>query len=119
MRGYVSRPDATLSPTQWPDDFGATVGRQGVLTVVKDLGLQDLYESVVPLQSGRLDGDLVYYFMQSEQTPTLVEVGVKLNENDELIAAGGLLLQLLPDAAPTTLRTLAERLADLPMWPKR
>lgn len=114
VRGYVSRPEATLSPTQWPDDFGATLGRQGVLTVVKDLGLQDLYESVVPLQSGRLDSNLVYYFMQSEQTPTLVEVGAKLNENDELIAAGGLLLQLLPDAAPTTLRTLAGRLEEMP-----
>ena len=114
VRGYVSRPDATLPVLEWPGDFGAALGRQGMLTVVKDLGLQDLYESVVPLQSGRLDSDLVYYFMQSEQTPTLVEIGVKLNENDELEAAGGLLLQLLPDAEPTTLRTLAGRLAEAP-----
>jgi molecular chaperone Hsp33 len=114
VRGYVSRAEATLPATEWPGDFGAALGRQGILTVVKDLGLQELYESVVPLQSGRLDSDLVYYFIQSEQTPTLVEIGVKLNENDELEVAGGLLLQLLPDAAPTTLRTLAERLEDAP-----
>lgn len=114
VRGYVSRPEATLPVMEWPGDFGVAFGRQGTLTVVKDLGLQELYESVVPLQSGRLDSDLVYYFMQSEQTPTLVQINIKLSENDELEAAGGLLLQLLPDAEPTTLRTLADRLAKAP-----
>lgn len=114
VRGYVSRPEATLPVMEWPGDFGVAFGRQGTLTVVKDLGLQELYESVVPLQSGRLDSDLVYYFMQSEQTPTLVQINIKLNENDELEAAGGLLLQLLPDAEPTTLRTLADRLVKAP-----
>lgn len=112
VRGYVSRPEATLPVMAWPGDFGVAFGRQGTLTVVKDLGLQELYESVVPLQSGRLDSDLVYYFMQSEQTPTLVQINIRLNENDELEAAGGLLLQLLPDAEPITLRRLADRLLD-------
>lgn len=116
VRGYVSRPDAALPILEWPGDFSVAFGRQGTITVVKDLGLQELYESVVPLQSGRLDGDLVYYFIQSEQTPTLVEIGIKLNENDELEAAGGLLLQLLPDADPATLRALASRLAEMPAF---
>ena len=114
VRGYVSRPDAALPILEWPGNFGVAFGRQGTMMVVKDLGLQELYESVVPLQSGRLDSDLVYYFMQSEQTPTLVQINIKLNENDELEVAGGLLLQLLPDAEPTTLRTLADRLAAAP-----
>jgi len=114
VRGYVSHPAATL-PAPWSAaDIGMALGRRGLLTVVKDIGLQELYEGVVPLQSGQLDSDLVYYFMQSEQTPTLVEIGTKLNEQDELQAAGGLLLQLLPDADPATLRALAERLDDLP-----
>lgn len=114
VRGYVEKTDATLPPTVRMDDFGAAVGRHGLLTVVKDLRLKDLYEGIVPLQSGQLDSDLIYYFMQSEQSPTVVEIGVKLNEQGELQAAGGLLLQLLPDAEPTALRTLAERLDDLP-----
>lgn len=114
VRGYVSQPEADLPVLEWPGDFGVAFGRQGTLTVVKDLGLQELNESVIPLQSGRLDGDLVYYFIQSEQTPTLVAIEIQLNENDELEAAGGLLLQLLPDADPTTLRSLASRLAQAP-----
>lgn len=114
VRGYISAPTATL-PAPWSaGDVGMALGRRGLLTVVKDVGLKELYEGVVPLQSGQLDSDLVYYFIQSEQAPTLVEIGAKLNEQDELQASGGLLLQLLPDAEATTLRALAERLDDLP-----
>lgn len=114
LRGYVSRPMATLPAPLQPDDVRAALGHNGLLTVVKDIGLQELYEGVVPLQSGQLDSDLVYYFMQSEQAPTLVEIGVKLTPNHELQSAGGILLQLLPDAVPFALRDLAERLDDLP-----
>ncbi|MBX3015832.1 MAG: Hsp33 family molecular chaperone HslO [Caldilineaceae bacterium] len=114
VRGYVANPAATLPPTTSPTDFGAAVGQHGLLTVVRDVGLKELAESIVPRQGGQLDSDLIYYFMQSEQSPTLVEIGVQMKDNGELHAAGGLLLQLLPDAEPTTLRNLAERLDDLP-----
>ncbi len=59
----------------------AALGRHGTLTIVKDLGLPDLAQSVVPVQSGGIDGDLVYYLIASEQVPSLVEIGVKLDEN--------------------------------------
>ncbi len=68
----------------------------------------------MPLQTGQLDTDLIYYLMQSEQVPSLVEIGVKLTGTGELAVAGGLLLQLLPQADSTTLRNLAERLEDMP-----
>lgn len=114
VRGYVSKPAITLPPPLQATDVGFALGRHGLLTVVKDLRLKDLYEGVVSLQGGQLDSDLVYYFMQSEQTPTLVEIDVKLSDKHELQAAGGLLLQLLPNADPTVLRSLAERIDDLP-----
>jgi molecular chaperone Hsp33 len=113
VRGYVAHPEIVLPPNVSPLDTAATLGSIGLLTVVRDLQLKELYESVVPLQTGQLDSDLVYYLTQSEQSPTLVEIGVKLSPNNELLATGGLLLETLPGQEVTPLRDLAERLDDL------
>ncbi len=113
VRGYVEEPALDLSAAIDPLDTAQTIGHVGLLTVVKDVGLRDLYEGVVPIQTGRLDSDLVYYLTHSEQVPSLVEIGVKLGENGELQAAGGLLLAALPGQDLNGLRVLAERLDDL------
>lgn len=114
VRGYVVVPDLHLEPGLDAEDLANSVGLQGLLTVVKDLRLKDLYESVVPLHSGEIDTNLIYYLTQSEQSPSFVEIGVKVAEGEQIAAAGGLLLQLLPQADPTTLTDLVERLQDLP-----
>lgn len=112
LRGYFTlRAESAFAA---PDDIAAIVGQQGRLTVVKDLQLKDLYESVVPLQTGRLDADLTYYLMMSEQVPSFVEIGVQLDAQGDVRAAGGVLLQLLPDGDLTALARMAERLDDLP-----
>ncbi len=117
VRGYVSRPEATLDvplPAN-NNNVGLALGHRGLLTVVRDEGMKEqLYQGIVPLQTGQLDSDLVYYFMQSEQVPTLIEIGTKLSPTGELQTAGGLLLQLLPGAELATLRALAEKLDDMP-----
>ncbi len=115
VRGYVSQPEATLDMSLHDNDVGLALGHRGLLTVVRDEGMKEqLYQGIVPLQTGQLDSDLVYYFMQSEQVPTLIEIGTKLSATGELQAAGGLLLQLLPDAELATLRALAEGVDDMP-----
>lgn len=114
IRGYVAVPDVALPP---PFDGAAVVqalGRQGVLTVVKDLQLKHLYEGVVPLQGGELDQELAHYFAQSEQIPSLVEIGVRVDEAGEVVAAGGLLIQPMPEQDPGVLEAVANRLDDLP-----
>jgi molecular chaperone Hsp33 len=113
VRGYVAIPDAQVPPHVDPTDLASTLGQVGLLTVVKDLRLKELYEGVVPLQTGQLDADLVYYLNHSEQTPSLVDIGVKLTTAGEIAVAGGLLLQTLPGTEMMALRTLAERLEKL------
>ncbi len=81
--------------------------------MVKDLGLKGLYEGVIPLQTGLLDSDLVYYLTHSEQVPSLVEIGVKVAADGTLVAAGGLLLETMPGHEVTALRTIAEHLDDM------
>jgi len=114
LRGYVAHPAVVLAPPIGANDVAALIGHQGRLTVVKDLRVKELYEGVVPLQTGRPDTDLTYYLMMSEQVPSVVEIGAPVDEHGVLRAAGGLLLQLLPDGDLARLRQMAERLDDLP-----
>lgn len=114
IRGYIAQPAIEAPLPVGPNDVAAIVGHLGRLTVVKDLRMKDLYESVVPLQTGRLDTDLTYYLIKSEQVPSLVEIGAIVDERGELRAAGGILLQLLPDGDLALLSEMAERLDDLP-----
>ncbi|MCB0115055.1 MAG: Hsp33 family molecular chaperone HslO [Caldilineaceae bacterium] len=114
VRGYVNVPNVPAASAIRPEIVAETIGRGGKLTVVKDLKLKSLYESTVPLQTGFLDADLTYYLNQSEQTPSVVEIGVKVDANGHVEAAGGLLLQTLPGEETSTLERLSERLDDLP-----
>lgn len=114
VRGYVSAPDFASPQAVTPESMAAAIGHNGLLTVTKDVGLKDLYQGVVSLQSGRLDEELTHYLVRSEQIPSAVEIGVAVDENDWLTHAGGLLLQALPGADEKRLRVLLERLDDLP-----
>lgn len=114
LRGYVAQPAITLAPPINANEVAVVIGQHGRLTVVKDLKVKDLYESVVPLQTGRPDTDLTYYLMMSEQTPSVVEIGAPIDAQGILRAAGGLLLQLLPGGDLAMLQRMAEQLDDLP-----
>ena len=61
--------------------MGDALGRTGVLTVVKDLRLRDLYRSAIAIEYGELDKELESYLNQSEQVPSLVEIGVVMNDD--------------------------------------
>jgi molecular chaperone Hsp33 len=114
VRGYVAEPDVQWPLPIGPDAVADALGHLGVLTVVKDLRLKDLFTGVVPLESGALDKELAHYLNRSEQVPSLVEMGIHLDGLGRLAAAGGMLFQLLPNAERRALADLAERLEDLP-----
>lgn len=114
VRGYVAVPDAPTPSSLGRAEIAAALGRQGLLTVVKDLGVKDLYQGTVALESGELDRELEHYLHRSEQIRSFVEIGVVTGEDGELLAAGGLLFQLLPGHDPNSLRDLVSNLEDLP-----
>lgn len=101
---------------------GAAVGKDGYLQVIKDLKLKDTFTGKVQLQSGEIGDDFAYYFMVSEQTPSVVSVGVLVDTDNLCKAAGGLIIQLLPEATENeiqqveqllkTLRPISELLAE-------
>lgn len=96
VKGYVAEPRAEvpLKP-EGKLDVGRAVGR-GTLYVTKDLGLKEPYNGSVPLVSGEIAEDLAYYYTASEQKPSAVGLGVLVEPDGRVRAAGGYLLQLLP-----------------------
>lgn len=114
VRATLKEPVANLPPRDGRFDVAGAVGRAGFLHVVKDLGLKEPYRGMVQLATSEIGEDLATYFATSEQTPSTVALGVELDRQAGVAAAGGFLLQLLPGGDPALVEQLEDRLAHLP-----
>ena len=99
VRGYVQNPVIDLLE-KYPGklDVGAAVGRDGMLTVIRDLHMKEPYIGSVELVTDEIGDDIAAYFAHSEQTPTACGLGVLVNPDQSVKCAGGYLVQLLPGA---------------------
>ncbi len=107
VRGYVVNPQVPLVE-KYPGklDVGATVGKDGTLTVIRDLQMKEPYIGSVQLISGEIGDDVTAYFAESEQTPTACALGVLVDRDQSVKVAGGYLVQLLPGAPEETIDAL-------------
>ncbi|WP_040345420.1 Hsp33 family molecular chaperone HslO [Neobacillus bataviensis] len=114
VRGYVTNPEVDFESTENGKlDVRRAVGTDGMLAVVKDIGLRDFFTGQVPLVSGELGEDFTYYFATSEQVPSSVGVGVLVNPDDTILAAGGFIFQLMPGTPEPVIEKLEERLKTI------
>ena len=115
VRGFVGEPHVHY---QYNDTgklaVGIAVGKDGYLDVIKDFGMKDNWSGKVALQSGEIGEDFAYYFAVSEQTPSAVSLGVLVNPDHQVQAAGGLLIQMMPDATEEDIVKTEALLKTLP-----
>ena len=105
VKGYVDNPAVDLPRTGPKLPVGAAVGKAGRLSVIKDLRLREPYVGQVNLVSGEIAEDFAMYFTASEQTPSLVSLGVLVSD-EKVEAAGGLIVQLMPGASEAAIRSI-------------
>jgi molecular chaperone Hsp33 len=115
VRGYVNNPLVYLPLNEMGKlDVAGAVGRTGYLNVIKDMGLKEPYIGYVDLVSGEIAEDITYYFAYSEQTPSVVALGVLTNSTDIISASGGFIIQLMPGVDEGAIDMIEGKLASLP-----
>ena len=114
-RGYIMNPHVELPlNAKGKLDVGGAVGTDGYLSVIKDLGYKDPVVGQVPIVSGEIAEDITSYYAVSEQVPTVCALGVLVNPDLSVAAAGGFLIQLLPTADDSVIDRVENGLKGLP-----
>lgn len=116
VKGYIHQPHISLPLNEHGKiDVRGAVGTEGVLTVIKDLGLKEPFSGQVPLVSGELGEDFTYYMATSEQVPSSVGLSVLVNPDETVKASGGFMIQIMPGASEETIAAIESRLMDMPL----
>lgn len=113
VKGLVENPHVHISSKD-KLAVGMIVGNNGFIHVTKDLKVRDIFTSSAELQTGEIADDFTYYFAKSEQIPSSVGLGVLVNENNEVFASGGFILQAMPGIKEETIGKIEENIKSMP-----
>ncbi len=113
VRGYTGEPHVAVPPAGDRFDVASAIGRAGLLTVTKDIGMREPYRSTVHLISGEIGEDLAYYFVESEQIPSAVGLGAQLAPDGSVAVAGGFLIQAIPPGDQGNVESITTRISAL------
>lgn len=114
VRGFVTHPEVMLPPKNGKLDVGGGVGHYGTVTVTRCPLVGKPFTGVSTIKSGEIAADLTRYLAVSEQTPSSVALGVLIEKDGSVKVSGGFFVQLLPDAAESTIKTLEDNILTLP-----
>lgn len=112
VRGYVTNPQVDFPAREGGKlDVRRAVGTTGMIYVTKDIGLRDPYQGASEIISGEIGEDFTYYFTTSEQVPSAVGVGVLVDTDLSILAAGGFIIQVMPDCPDEVISIIEDRVA--------
>lgn len=114
VRGLAANPHAHAESVNGKLNVAGVVGTSGTLSVARDLGMRETYNGMVELQTGEIGYDLTYYLAKSEQSNGALAVGVFVEREGSVDAAGGYLVQLLPGLSDDEIGEIEQRLTSLP-----
>jgi len=114
VRGYVANPHADLVLKNGLIDVASGIGQAGFLTVTKNIGGNQKYPGTIQLYTSEIGEDIAYYLTTSEQTPSAIALGMDLNRDGSVAAAGGFLIQSLPPAGEHSLLSIEQQIKNLP-----
>ena len=113
VKGYPFEPLVIIPPnSKGKLDVAEAIG-VGILTVIADTGLKEPYVGQVELISGEIAEDIAYYYASSEQVPSAVALGVLMNKDNTVKAAGGFIIQLMPGADEEIIEKIEEKIASI------
>lgn len=110
VKGYLSNPEADLPVNENGQPNVAGIVGKGTLNVIKDMGLKEPYVGISNIESGEIAYDIAYYYYTSEQTPTVIALGVDLADEKTVRSAGGYMIQLLPGAEEWFITALEQKI---------
>lgn len=113
LKGYAFVPQLWLPEIQDNFQVGKSLGK-GTFTVIRQSGLKAPYQGRIELQDGEIGTDLAYYYHQSEQLPSAVNLGVLIDQEARIRAAGGIMIQALPDADSSLTLQIVENMKNTP-----
>lgn len=113
VKGYVNQPYVLIpANSKGKLDVAGAVGN-GILNVIRDMGLKEPYVGQTVLQTGEIADDLTYYFATSEQIPSSVGLGVLMEKDNTVKQAGGFIVQLMPFAEESVIIQLEENVQKI------
>lgn len=114
VKGYVSNPLVDIpSRADGKLDVGSAVGINGLVTIIKDMGMKEPYTGQYPLVNGEIAEDLTAYYAYSEQQPSAIALGVLVDVDYSIKAAGGFIVQLMPEAEEKDIDILEKNLSQI------
>lgn len=114
IKGYIANPQVNVEPDEKGGlNVAGAVGKNGLVTVIRDQGLKEPYIGKTPIETGEIAEDLAYYLLKSEQQPSIVYLNTWLEQDMSVLNAGGIIISPMPGCGEKTLSAIEDRICDI------
>lgn len=114
IRGYAENPHCHFEYNDFRLNAKATIGKKGMITIIKDLKLKEPFIGYTPIINGEIAEDFAYYYLVSEQIPTAISLGVLVDTEGRAVVSGGFMIQLLPNTPEEVAIEIENKIKSMP-----